>query len=209
MNITDLCNAALVYIISINIGNKSGNYTPSGSLANNTTLKTFSRDIVYCPGYSSGNSSTYERITQTVISDESIGSEYLKKATNDKITSDWNAFKNEYILPTLKDKKISLSSIFVFIYLIRCFIDTRFKLFTDIYNKKQVWLYNTNTLEMKNYQVDTSILQTLEKDNLNNIISALAESTINRRPIHILKTKTNTSVSSISAANFIDDGQKG
>ena len=85
---------------------------------------------------------------------------------------------------------ISLSSMFVFIYLVRCFMDARFILFTNTYNTNRVWLYNTSS--SVNYNVNANIAPTTFDDfsgvtNLNSIVSAFADEVSSRRHVQVLK----------------------
>ena len=192
MTIAELCNQVLTYIQSINIGNKSGYYTPTGSLVAGTTLKTYSKGVKHCPTlHRKENYSQTTTVYHNIKTNENIGSVYRTQVTNDRIKNDWISFKDTYISKMLNvNDTISISSMFVLIYLIRCFIDTRFMLFTDVYHKNYIWLYNTST--SVNYNVDTTIIPTNFNDfsgltNLNNIISIFSNEVASRQHIHILK----------------------
>ena len=192
MNLSDLCKAVETYLTSITIGNKSGTYTPVDHLVNGAVLKTFSTSITYCPVAQIANNTRTETVTQTVKTNESIPSNYLAKADNARITTDWNNFKKTYISKMLNaNETMSISSVIMFIYLVRCFIDGRFKLFTDVYHGTCVWLYDTNTTV--DYKVDSNLKVTdfsaiSETDNLNSIIAALANQVSNRNSYYVLKS---------------------
>lgn len=197
MTISDLCNQVLIYIQSINIGNKSGTYTPSGSLANGSWIRTRSANVVHGTAKDVVETLSIQHIVYT---NGSINSAYLSQATNDRIKNDWNSFKNTYISKMLNSNEtISLSSILVFIYLVRCFIDARFMLFTDVYNQSYVWLYNTSSSVSYNVAdvIPTTFTDTSGVNNLNSIISAFADEVSSRRQITILSagiTETRTVV---------------
>lgn len=193
MTISDLCNQVLVYLQTITIKNKSGVYTPSGSLKNGAELKRYRVGITHCPSYHpKTNYSQVTYLNHIINTGESIPNSYLQQATNERIKNDWNNFKNNYISKTLKmNETISISSIFVFIYLVRCFINTRFALFTDVYHTSYVWLYNTS--QSVNYNVNDNIVSTTLNDmsgitNLKQIVNACVDEITSRNYIHILKS---------------------
>ena len=164
MTISDLCNQTLIYLQKIDIKNKNGKYTPSGSVANGAEVGRRTFGVTHCPSYHRAtNYSQVTNVVHVVRTNESIPSQYLQQASNERIKNDWINFKNNYISKILKlNETISISSMFVFIYLIRCFINTRFALFTDVYRNSYVWLYNTST--SVNYQVDGNIVPTAYND---------------------------------------------
>lgn len=210
MTINDLCNNVLMYILSINISNKSSIYTQSGYLkVNGTPIQTHTYKIKYCPSAYGGNGpkkttdvwETNATVTQTVKTSETINAVYCQQATDERIINDWNNFKSSYISKMLNvNETISLSSIFVFMYLVRCFIDTRFALFTDAYHNTFVWLYNTSTTV--DYKISNSVSPSeftkISKglNVLDTFISALVDEVSNRRSVHILKSTLSTTVTS-------------
>lgn len=138
--IGELCDAALSYLLMVNVGNKYKRYMPTGSLDTGTCLKqwTYKLRVPAENGYVDTEASI------GVHTSESIPESYLNKVTDSKITDDWNKYKKMYIYSKInQDTYISTSSMFYFIYLFRYFIDKHFKMFTDIYGKSFVWLYNT------------------------------------------------------------------
>lgn len=192
MTISDLCNQVLVYLQTIATQNKSGVYTPKDSLVKGGEVKRYTIGITHCPGYHpKTHYSQVTNINHIIRTNESIPSSYLQQATNERIKNDWNAFKNNHISRILKmNETISVSSIFVFIYLVRCFINTRFALFTDVYNTSRVWLYNT--AQSVNYNIDGNIVPTKLNDtsgieNLKQIMAACVDEVATRGYIHILK----------------------
>ena len=201
MKISELCNQVLSYLLTIPISNKSATYTPSGYLVNGATLKTFTTQVQWSPSASLSSVISYANVTQTIKTSETIPSAYTAQATDTRITNDWNTFKDAFVSDLFNgDETLSLSSIFLFIYLVRCFIDTRFILVTDVYHKSYVWLYNTNT--SVDYKVDSNIKVTnFTKSNgvsnLNSIISALAAEIANRRSFYILKSTTYAAVTNL------------
>jgi hypothetical protein len=108
------------------------------------------------------------------------------------ITEDWNNFKNSYISKMLNENEtITISSMIMFVYLVRCFVSAKFTMFTDVYYSKQVWLYNTS--DNVDYQVDSKISVTKLTDkygdsNLTSIMSSLIDEVLKRRSTHILGT---------------------
>lgn len=203
MKVSDLCNEVLTYILSISISNKSGTYTQSGYLAvNGDALKTYTQSVQYSAEVIRHTGVvTTKTVTQNIRTSETINSAYLAQVTNTRITADWNAFKDTYISKILgHDQTITISSLLILIYLVRCFVDTRFTLFTDTYHKSYVWLYNTST--SVDYKVNNNITNTLLKqtsatrfDNLNTIISSLTDEISSRRSIYVLKSSFSTTVS--------------
>ena len=190
MTISQLCDQVLVYLQSIGISNKNTTYTPSGSLVSGGNIDTYyvtnvqrsiSKNVVQ-------NGTVYHYIK----TNENINSVYRASVTNDRIKNDWIAFKNTYISKMLNaNDTISLSSMFVFIYLVRCFINTRFALFTDVYHTSYVWLYNTS--QSVNYNVNDNIVSTTLNDmsgitNLKQIVNACVDEITSRNYIHILKS---------------------
>jgi hypothetical protein len=196
MQIYELYNEVLAYLLKIPTGNKSAAYTPSGSLVNGATLKSWTTKIQYCPSATMGSITAYSNVTQVVKTSEDIPAAYKTQATDARITSDWTAFKNAYMSKMFNSENtLSLSSIFVFIYLVRCFIDARFTLFTDVYHTSYVWLYNTSS--SVDYRVNSNISvakftnnygKTNAVSNLNTIINALAAEISDRRSFYILKS---------------------
>jgi hypothetical protein len=204
MKISDLYNEVLVYLLSIKPKNLDAAYTPTGTLANGGTLSTNTWYIHYSPDYTS--SSAYRKVTLTVSTNETIPAKYTKATTTAAITSDWNNFKNTYMDKMLNaNSTITLTSVFIFIYLVRCFVDSKFCLFTDTYNKSKVWLYNTENVAGM-YNIDTNITTTeLTKDSvaydkLEDIILLLAEQVSKRNSIYILKSTTSNTITSATAS---------
>lgn len=208
MTINDLCNNVLIYILSINISNKSSVYTQSGYLkVNGNAIQTHTYNIQYCPSAYGGdgeqkrvdNFVSTATVTQTVKTSETINSVYRQQATDERITDDWNKFKTSYISKMLNvNETISLSSIFVFMYLVRCFIDTRFALFTDAYHNTFVWLYNTSTTvdyKISNNVVPSDFTNTSKGvDVLDTFISAFVEEILSRRSVYMLKSTLSTTI---------------
>lgn len=189
MTISQLCDQVLVYLQSIGISNKNTTYTPSGSLTSGGDIDSYY--VTNVQRSISKNVVQKGTVYHYIKTNENINSVYRASVTNDRIKNDWIAFKNTYISKMLNaNDTISLSSMFVFIYLVRCFIDARFTLFTNAYNTSRVWLYNTSS--SVNYNVNTSVASTNFNDlsgvtNLNTIVSAFADEVSSRRHIHVLK----------------------
>ena len=210
MTINDLCNNVLIYILSINISNKTSAYVQSGYFGvNGTALQTHTYNIKYCPSAYGGGGPwkqtdvwvTNAIVTQTVKTSETIDAVYCEQATEERIINDWNNFKSSYISKMLNvNETISLSSIFVFMYLVRCFIDARFVLFTDAYHNAFVWLYNTSTTV--DYKISNNVSPSEFTKNskgfnvLDTFISALVDEVSNRSSVHILKSILSTTITS-------------
>lgn len=194
MTVAELCNQVLVYLQTIDIQNKTGKYTPSGSVVNGAEVGRRTFGVRHCPSFHKGvNYSKVTNVVHAVRTNESIPSQYLQQASNERIKNDWINFKNNYISKILKmNETISISSMFVFIYLVRCFINTRFALFTDVYHNSYVWLYNTNT--SVDYQVNGNIVPAEYHDMsgvavLKQIAGAIADDAANRNYVHVLKAR--------------------
>lgn len=192
MKISDLYSEVLSYLLSIKIQNKNKAYEPTGSIKSGTTLKNFSTTHKYCATQNRWTSSTSKTFSHNIYTSESIGSNYLKAASESMITEDWNNFKNSYISKMLNENEtITISSMIMFVYLVRCFVSAKFTMFTDVYYSKQVWLYNTS--DNVDYQVDSKISVTKLTDkygdsNLTSIMSSLIDEVLKRRSTHILGT---------------------
>lgn len=196
--IGELCDAALSYLITIDVGNKYRTYTPKGSLQQGTTIKKWDYPI-RVPAYNGHADINTSILVKTI---EPIPNEYLTSVTNEKITSDWNEYRNKYIFPKIHaDVYISVSSMFYFIYLLRHFIDKRFKMFTDIYGMTSVWLYNTQS--SVSYS-PTDIL--LNDDEINDsmidkYVDALIEEVVSRDTIKTLQASTSFNSCSSSSSS--------
>ena len=205
MYINELYNEVLSYLLKIPTGNKSAAYTPTGSLVNGATLKSWTTQIQYCPSATTGSIVAYANVAQVVKTSEDIPAEYKAQANDSRITSDWTAFKNSYMSKMLNNERtLSLSSIFIFIYLVRCFIDARFTLFTDVYHTSYVWLYNTSS--SVDYRVNSSVIaskftngygKTDGASNLNTIINAFASEISDRRSFKILSSTASATTTNL------------
>ena len=196
MTISELCNQVLTYLQMINISNKNKVYTPSGSLSNGGNVHSYTKS-----GVKRGvKKNTVENlsVSHIVKTNQSISAVYTAQVTNDRISSDWNTFKNTYISKMLNiNETISLSSMFVFIYLVRCFMDARFVLFMDVYNKNRVWLYNTSTsvdYNISGYIAPTDFVDFSGVTTLSNIISVFADEVSSKRNMQVLKSTSYESV---------------
>ena len=204
--IGELCDAALNYLITINAGNKYKTYTPEGSLRPGTIMKKWDY-VMRVPTYNSCRDVNTNISVQTV---ESIPNEYLASVTNQKIADDWNKYKHQYIFPKINsDVYISVSSMFYFIYLLRHFIDKRFKLFTDIYGITSVWLYNTQS------SISYSPANILLNDNeindsvVDKYVNALINEVISRDTLKTLQASTSfNSCSSSSSSSSCSSSSK-
>ena len=195
--IGELCDKALAYLLTISVGNKDATYTPSGSLKSGTVLKTYSFSVTV-PAV---NASTSTTATLNIATSESIPSAYLTAVTNAKITSDWNAYKTSYIYPKITSKThISLSSLFQFLYLFRYFVDKKFCLFTDIYTKSSVWLYNTSTVTYSPSTMDMSAT-TINATSMSNYMKILISEIVNRDTLKTLAATSSTNCSSSSSSS--------
>lgn len=196
--IGELCDAALNYLITINVGNKYKTYTPEGSLRPGTIIKKWDY-VMRVPTYNSCRDVNTNISVQTV---EPIPNEYLASVTNQKIADDWNEYKHQYILPKINsDVYISVSSMFYFIYLLRHFIDKRFKLFTDIYGITSVWLYNTQS------SISYSPANILLNDNeindsvVDKYVNALINEVVSRDTLKTLQASTSFNSCSSSSSS--------
>lgn len=194
--VSELCDKALEYILSVPVKNKNVAYTPSGTLKKGAHIKTFSFNIT-CPGI---NQSVTKTANLYVDTGEDIPSAYLAAASTDKIKADWNDYKNKYILTKLtSDTYVSISSLFAFLYLFRFFIDKKFCLFTDIYTLQNVWLYNTGTISApQNMNIDIS---QLNMTNMNSYMSTLINQIMNRDNLKVLKAASSTNSCSSSSCS--------
>lgn len=216
MKISNLCNEILTYIVtaSKSLGNKDKQYSPSGNLKSGTTLKTYSKEVTYCPRKAGGTGKAGGRhagpppmikykatITHTIKSNESIPSAYTASVTEDRIKSDWNTFKNTYVTTMLKtDEVVTVSAVLTLLYLVRCFMDSRFKLFTDTYHDSYVWLYDTSTPSNYNsyYKVDTSLTINSEIEDIKTIVDIFVDEITDRRSLHVLKTISSVSKTEVA-----------
>ena len=197
-NIEELCNKALDYLLSINVGNKGKTYTPSGTLKSGGLLKEYNFTI-YTPGV---NTQVSRISTISISTNENIPSTYLKSVDNTKITSDWNSYRNNYIYTKLTPTThISVSSMFLFLYLFRYFVDKKFCMFTDIYTKSSIWLYNTSdvTYSPSTMSLDNNIL---DISTMNAYMNTLINEITSRDTLKVLKaSSSNNSCSSSSCSS--------
>lgn len=195
--ISELCDKALEHILSIDIKNKDVAYSPSDSLKNGNTIKTFNFNITV-PDI---NQSVTKNATIDIKTNETIPEEYLKATSNSNIETDWNNYKTKYIYNKLNSERIiSVSSMFEFLYLFRYFIDMKFSQFTDIYGQSNVWLYNTADVtyspSFSNENVNVLDIATTQKymDILISEISA-------RKTLKVLNASSSTSSCSSSSCS--------
>lgn len=197
-SVAELCDKALEYLLSISVGNKNATYSPSGSLKSGTVLKTYSFSIA-TPDV---NTSVARTSTMSISTNESIPSAYLTAVDNAKITSDWNSYKTNYIYTKISSNtRISLSSMFLFLYLFRYFVDKKFCLFTDIYTQSSVWLYNTGTVTYSPGDMSLN-LNSLDSSAMNTYMTTLINEITSRDTLKTLKaSSSNNSCSSSSCSS--------
>ena len=195
--VSELCDKALEYILTVPAKNKNAAYTPSGTLKNGATLKTYNFGIT-CPDVNQSVSKTASLFIKT---GEDIPAAFLSAASTDKIKSDWNTYKNQYILTRLtSNTQISVSSLFLFLYLFRYFLDNKFALFTDIYAMQSAWLYNTGGIPTPPQGMNIDIEQ-LNMTNLNSYMSALVGQIIAGNNFKTLKAASSTNSCSSSSCS--------
>ena len=187
--IAELCNRAQEYLLSIKVQNKNAAYNPKSTLKAGGSLKTFYYKI-QCPDKN-------KAVTQTaqinVFTNENIPASYIAAVTDAKIISDWVAYRDKYIYTRIQSSTyISLSSMFLFLYLFRYFVDKKFCLFTDIYTMNSDWLYNTaavtynpsgmninlgelDAAAMDSY-MDTLITEIATRENLKTLVASSSHS---------------------------------
>ena len=198
-SIEELCDKALEYILSITIGNKNKNYNPpnDSSLKKGAVLKTYNFNIV-TPAV---NTKVTQTSTISISTSENIPSIYLNAITEEKITSDWEQYRDEYIYTKLnKDEYVSVSSMFLFLYLFRYFIDKKLCMFTDIYSQSSVWLYNTEDVV---YSPNNMILgpDSLDQHAMNNYMNTLINEIVERDTLKVLKASSSSNSCSSSSSS--------
>ena len=196
-SVEELCNKALEYLLSISVGNKNMTYTPSDSLKSGGLLKTYNFNI-YTPGASTRVSRTS---TMSISTNENIPSAYLTSVDNNKITTDWNNYRNTYIYPKLSpDTHVSVSSMFLFLYYFRYFVDKKFCLFTDIYTKASVWLYNTSNVTYTPTNLSLGA-NTLDVYMMNSYMNTLIKEITTRDTLKTLKASSSSNSCSSSSCS--------
>jgi hypothetical protein len=195
--IGDLCDTALEYLLTVPIGNHYKRYVPTGTLRNGGTLKNWTYHI-RVPAYNTHVDTT---ASVSVYTSESIPEKYLAKVTDSKITEDWNSYKKNYIYPKVPaNTYISTSSMFGFIYLFRYFVDKHLKMFTDIYGKSYVWLYDTENVTYS----PTDIKMTQDKTDVSTIekyVDTLIDEVVTRDTIQTLHASTSFNSCSSSSSS--------
>ena len=196
--IGELCNKALEYLLSINVSNKNTTYSPTGSLKAGTVLKTYNFAIKT----PSVNGQVSRTSTMSITTNENIPTQYLTSVSNATITSHWNSYVQSYIYTKLSpDTYVSVSSMFLFLYLFRYFVDKRFCLFTDIYTKSSVWLYNTGNVTYSPSSMELN-KNVLDATTMNKYMTTLIEEIASRDTIKTLKaSSTSNSCSSSSCSS--------
>ena len=207
LTLAELCDKAANYLQSIKIGNKNTTYSPEGSLKAGTTLKTYSFNI-QCPAYiDSTNPAAYTgKVTRTVQlnikTNENIPSVYLKAVSDSGIVADWNDFKDRYIYSKLNSNTyVSLSSMFLFLYLFRYFVDTRFCQFTDIYTKSSVWLYKTGSVAYAPSNLGLAGNSVIDKAIMDTYINTLVSEIVQRDTLKTLKASSSSNSCSSSSSS--------
>lgn len=195
--VSELCDKALEYILTIPAKNKNAAYTPSGTLKKGNTLKTYNFGIT-CPDVNKSVSKTASVFIET---GEDIPAAFLAAIIADEIKSDWDTYKNQYILTRLtSNTPVSISSLFLFLYLFRYFLDNKFTLFTDIYAKQSVWLYNTGTIAAPPQGMNIDIEQ-INMTNMSSYMSALVGQIIAGKNFKTLEAASSTNSCSSSSCS--------
>jgi hypothetical protein len=199
-SIEELCDKALEYILSISIGNKGKRYTPTGNLSSTSTtnLKDYNCNIQY-PGVNSVNTKT---ATFSIRTSGTIPEKYLKSVTNTQIKTEWNAYRDSYIYKIISpDNYVSVSSMILFLYYFRYFVDKKFCMFTDIYASSSVWLYNTEkvTYAPKNILLNGDF--TLTTSEINNYMNILIDEITSGDTLKVLNASTSCSSCSSSSSS--------
>lgn len=195
--ILELCDKAQEYLLTINVGNKNKTYTPTGTLKSGGVLKTYSFSYT-APGV---NEPVTKTSTMTISTSGNIPNNYLTSVSTNKMIQDWEDYRDNHILTKINSETyISLSSMFYFLYLFRYFIDKKFCMFTDIYGKSYVWLYNTSTVTYSpsDMNLEDKVLSATDMDTY---ISTLISEIANRDTLQTLVASTSSNSCSSSSSS--------
>ena len=220
LTVSELCDKAAKYLQSVSIGNKNSNYEPTDSLKSGNVIKTYNFQVEtpdvakYWPKNSRLNLTEQEAAKQISIgtksrtikinikTTEDIPEEYLKSVSNNGIVQDWDKYVNEFIYSKINSEAyVGVSSLFLFLYLFRYFIDTRFCQFSDIYTKAHIWLYKTGDAE---YNPDNMILASnsiIDKTLIDSYINTLVTEIVNRDTHKVLGAAASTNSCSSSSSS--------
>lgn len=220
LTVSELCDKAAKYLQSVSIGNKNSNYEPADSLKNGNVIKTYNFQVEtpdvanYYPKNSKINLTEQEAeklisigtkkrtIKINIKTDENISEEYLNSISNNGIVQDWNNYVNEFVYSRINSKAyVGMSSLFLFLYLFRYFVDARFCQFSDIYTKAHVWLYKTGNVK---YNPDNMVLadnSIIDKTLMDAYINTLVKEIVNRDTHKILGAAASTNSCSSSSSS--------
>lgn len=221
LTVAELCDKAAQYLQSISVGNKNYSYTPTDSLKNGGIIKTYNFDIQcpdYCTYYDKGTEFLgmseeevqklitigYKTVTinMNIKTNEDIPEEYLKPVSNDDIKQDWDTYKQQCIYTKLNSTAyVGVTSLFVFLYLFRYFVDIRFCQFSDIYTKTHIWLYKTGDLEYNPASMELASKSFIDKSMMDAYINTLIEEIVNRDTHRVLGAATSTNSCSSSSSS--------
>lgn len=231
LTIAELCDKAGKYLQSINIGNKNSNYVPDNTLKNGNTIKTYKFEIPtpsvtnYYPhdpkdpfNLSNPKNTKINRpedeITPTITSakirtirmyiktNEDIPIEYLRSTSDFNILQDWSEYKKQFIYTKIdSDAYVGVSSLFVFLYLFRYFVDSRFCQFSDIYTQSNVWLYNTGSVDYDPAEMLLASNSIIDKTLMDTYINTLVTEIVNRDTHKVLGAAASTNSCSSSSSS--------
>ena len=218
LTIAELCDKAARYLQSITVGNKNNIYTPAEALKNGGTIKTYDFEIKCpdnCEYYPEGTriGAPEDTIKKTlgyknrtvkmyIKTNEDIGEEYLKAVSNSDIATDWNSYKNQYVYSKINSEAhVSVTSLFLFLYLFRYFIDTRFHQFSDIYTNTNIWLYKTGNIKYNPADMLLAGESFIDKSMMDSYINTLISEVVNRDTHTVLGAAASTNSCSSSSSS--------
>lgn len=219
LTIAELCDKAGKYLQSINIGNKNSNYVPDNTLKNGNTVKTYDFTVFtpsvanYYPKDTIINKpdeeikptlTTQKRRTihMYIKTNEDIPVEYLTGVSNLNILQDWNEYKKQFIYTKISsDTYVGMSSLMVFLYYFRYFVDIRFCQFSDIYTQSNIWLYKTGSAKYEPTEMLLAEDNIIDKTLMDAYIDTLVTEIVNRDTHKVLGAAASTNSCSSSSSS--------